>query len=210
MQCRLRLGAIPTGLDSRAGPAGLARRAFPFASRSRDAQRARMLRRLFVVVLVGLLASCAKPALPDVVVRAATSSELASFRADLGTRFAADQLEPFDIALQELQLDAMHREITPPAAREADMLAAINGKTIRAAQLLGWMARRARLLRETALFSTMLKRDLKTMDEAPATGPSQTFSNRIQNAQDILARLQHDLADTDRRLADWGAGPAKP
>lgn len=163
-----------------------------------------MQRRFAAVILLSLLASCAKPALPDVVVRAATSSELASFRADLASRFAAVQLEPFDTALQELQLDAMHREISPASAREVDMLAAVNGKTVRTAQILGWTARRARLLRETATFTAMRDHDLQLQKET-GTETSQTVLNRLQNEQDILARLARDLADTDRRLIDWGS-----
>ena len=65
-----------------------------------------------MTVLVGLggsaglgLGGCAKPAdLPDTVVRAASTEELAAFRVDLGARFTPEQLEPFDTALVELKL----------------------------------------------------------------------------------------------------------
>ncbi|MDP2137691.1 MAG: hypothetical protein Q8J74_07535 [Candidatus Didemnitutus sp.] len=166
-----------------------------------------MVRCVAVILLLCGLAGCAKPPLPDLIVRAASSEDLASFRAELGTRFPAVELEPFDTALNELRLDAMHRNVATVAARELDMLAAVNGGTVHAAQILGWQARRARFVRETALFADMLAHDLKAQQES-ATGVSQTVTNRIQNSQDILARLARDLAETDQRLVAWGAPPA--
>ncbi|MBI3884612.1 MAG: hypothetical protein HY302_02620 [Opitutae bacterium] len=165
-----------------------------------------MLRSLFVVVLIGLLAGCAKPVLPDLVVRAGTSEDLATFRSDLAARFTAQELEPFDTAIQELKLDAMNRNVAPASAREADTLAAVNGKTVHDTLVLGWRARRERLLREIALFTAMHERDLQLQKE---NGPdtTQTVLNRIQNEEDILSRLQHDLADANTRLTTWAAPP---
>lgn len=167
-----------------------------------------MFRRLIATVLLGSLGGCAKAPLPDLVVRAATTKELAAFRADLGVRFTAEQIAPFDTALQELQLDAMNRNVTPAAAREADMRAVVNGKTVHANLILGWTARRQRIVEEIATFTAMRQRDLKQQKESAATGPSQTILNRLQNEQDILARLARDLADTNTHLTIWDA-PAK-
>lgn len=167
-----------------------------------------MFRSVVVALVLACLAGCAKPvALPDLVVPGASSEKLAAFRAELGLRFAAVELEPFDTALNELRLDAMNRNVATVAARELDMLAAVNGRTVHAAQIRGWQARRARFLRETTLFADMLAHDLKAQQES-TTGVSQTVTNRIQNSQDILARLGRDLAETDQRLAAWGAPPA--
>lgn len=165
-----------------------------------------MLRQLLALSFLGLVASCAKPALPDLVVRATTSEDLAAFRADLAVRFTSQELEPFDTALQELRLDAMNRNVAPASAREADMLAVVNGKTVHDAQVLGWRARRERLLREIALFTAMHEHDLKLQKEK-GTETTQTVLNRIQNEQDILARLQRDLADANAHLTTWGATP---
>ena len=109
-----------------------------------------------------LLAGCAKQVpLPDITVSAAAASEFTRFRADLGTRFTPEQLKDFDTATQELQLDAMHRDIPTAAGREEDMVRVVHGKTIHAATLLGWQARKARLLRELAEITRMLKHDLQ-------------------------------------------------
>ena len=168
-----------------------------------------MLRCLFVVVLAGFFASCAKPALPDLVVRASSSGDLASFRSDLGVRFTAEQIAPFDTALQELQLEAMNRNVSPAAAREADMLIAVNGQTVHDAQVLGWRARRERLLREIATFTAMRERDLKQQKGSASAGPTQSVLNRLQNEQDILARLARDVAEADANLAAWSPAPKK-
>lgn len=167
-----------------------------------------MFRRLIATVLLGSLGGCAKAPLPDLVVRAATTKELAAFRADLGVRFTAEQIAPFDTALQELQLDAMNRNVTPAAAREADMRAVVNGKTVHATLILGWTARRQRIVEEIATFTAMRQRDLKVQNETAATGTSQAVTNRLKNEMDILTRLQNDLVGTDRKLTEWSA-PAK-
>ena len=168
-----------------------------------------MLRCLFVVVLAGFFASCAKPALPDLVVRASSSGDLVSFRSDLGVRFTADEIALFDTALQELQLEAMNRNVSPAAAREADMRSVVDGQTVHATLILGWQARRQRIVEEIATFTAMRDHDLKLQQDTAATGTSQTILNRLKNEMDILARLGRDLADTDQRLTTWGAAPKK-
>lgn len=178
---------------------------FRFAFASAPLQLRRMLRGVFMVfVLVGLL-GCAKSVdLPERVVRAATSEELAAFRAELGRAFAAERMEPFDTALNELRLDAMNRNLAPASARERDMLAVVNGQTVRQTEVLGWQARLARIRREILLFTTTLVQDLKSKQESPGS-VSQTVANRIQNVEDILTRLERDLAETEQQLAVWGA-----
>jgi len=154
----------------------------------------------FLVLIGFLLAGCAKPVpLPDVVVSAATKEDFTRFNADLGRRFPPEQLQDFATAVQELQLDAMHRDIATAAGREADMLAAVNGKTVHAATLLGWQARKARFLREHAEITRMLEHDLKMAEKAP---PSDPLTRRIGSEKDVQAKLQASLAETDRRLAE--------
>lgn len=155
-----------------------------------------MLRRTFLLLLLAVLGGCAKPDLADTIVTAATPGELASFRASVGAQFSGEQLQAFDTALQELKLDAMHREIATAAAREQDACAAVNGKTVRQAEILGWQARRARLEREIAFVSGVLERDLKQPNANTAL---------IQNQQDVLARLRSQLAEAEQRLASWVA-----
>lgn len=170
-----------------------------------------MLRWFVVVVLLGSLlgaecvslSGCAKQALPDITVRAASTEELAAFRAELGDRFTAEELKPFDLALQELQLDAMNHDVASAAAREQHARAAVNGKTVREALVLGWLARRARLLAEIQPMAETLERDLQTRTRYGADTPV-IVTNRIQNVQDILARLRRDLLAADEQIAALG------
>jgi hypothetical protein len=176
-----------------------------------------MLRRLFVVVLLGCLGGveclslggCAKPRdLPEITVRASTAGELAAFRSELAARFSPEQLSPLDTALQELQLDAMNRNVPTAEAREQDMLSAVNGQSVHAALVLGWQARRHRLLREIAFMSGQVEHNLKLQQQTVATGTPESVLTHLHNAQDILARLHRDLTATERRLTEWGAPPA--
>jgi len=155
-------------------------------------------------VLIGfLLGGCAKPVpLPDVVVGAATKEDFTRFNADLGRRFPPEQLQDFATAVQELQLDAMHRDIATAAGREADMLAAVNGKTVHTVTLLGWQARKARFSRELAEITRMLEHDLRLAENAT---PSEALTRRIGSEQEVQAKLQRNLAETDRRLAELDA-----
>jgi hypothetical protein len=158
------------------------------------------LLRLLAILTLGLLAGCAKPVpLPDIIVSAASKQDFTRFNADLGKRFPPEQLKDFDTAVQELQLDAMHRDIVTAAEREADMLAVVNGKTVHAVTLLGWQARKARFQREFAEITRMLEHDLKQAEKAP---PSESLTRRIGSEKEIQAKLQASLADTDRRLAE--------
>lgn len=170
-----------------------------------------MLRRLLVAILplvLGALAGaglggCAKPDLPALTVRAADAEDLAAFRSELGARFTPGQLQPFDTALQELQLAGMDK-LPAAADRAAAMRAAVHGQTVRAAEILGWQARRMRLLAEIAPMAETLARDRQTQAQKGA-GISVIVANRIQNVQDILARLRRDLAATEQQLTAWGA-----
>lgn len=158
-----------------------------------------------VCLSLALFAGCAKPVpLPDIIVRADSKADFTRFNADLGKGFPPEQLQDFDTAVQELQLDAMHRDIATAAGREADMLAAVDGKTVHAVTLLGWQARKARFSRELAEITRMLEHDLKL---AAMATPSDALTRRIGSEQEVQAKLQRHLAETDRRLADLQADP---
>ncbi|MBI2814280.1 MAG: hypothetical protein HYX71_08345 [Opitutae bacterium] len=163
---------------------------------------------LRLLSLLVLLAGCAKQAdLPDLTVSAASPGEFARFRADLGTRFPAEQLKDFDTATQELQLDAMNRDIPTAAGREADMLIVARGKTVRAVTLLGWQARKARFLREIADMTKMLENDLTLQAKTAATGTPEFVTRRLGSEREVLAKLQASLAATESRLAALGTAP---
>ena len=165
-----------------------------------------MLRGFLVIVLLGVLASCAKKKdLPEIIVTAADVSEFSRFRSELGDQFPGDQLQVFDTAVQELRLDAMNRDVVTPEAREVDMLAVANGKSVHAVTLLGWQARHARFVRETAMINSMLEHDLKVQRNAGDNGPSATVLARIASAKNVIAQLQANAAETERRLNEMSS-----
>ena len=159
---------------------------------------------MIVAALLGL-AGCAKQTdLPDITVSATSPGEFIRFRADLGTRFTPEQLKDFDTAMQELQLDAMNRDVATAAAREEDMVHVAQGKTVRAVTLLGWQARKARFLREIAEITRMIEHDEQQAARTAATGTPETVTRRLGSEKDVLAKLQPNLAETEHHLAELG------
>lgn len=169
-----------------------------------------MIRALLAAVALGCLTGCAKqPDLPDVPVSAASKEEFTRFRADLGARFTPEQLGDFDTATQELQLAAMDRNIATAADREADMRRVANGQTVRAVVLLGWQARKARFLREIAEINRMIDHDEQQAARTAATGTPESVTRRLGSEKEVLAKLQHNLAETESHLAALQESPAK-
>lgn len=158
------------------------------------------------VVLGSLLCGCARPELPEIIVQAPTPGEFDKFRAELGADFSLERLQPFDTAIQELKLEAMRQGVAGVAAREQQVATAIHGKTVHATQILGWQARRGRLQDERAEITKLLERDRRLLKGA--TGAARSIADRIRSEEEILARIDGDLADTERQLIDWGAPPA--
>lgn len=165
----------------------------------------RMSRSNWGVLALLVLAGCAKPDLPTSPVRAGTTEELAEFRTEMIQEFGAGSLANFDIAIQELQLDAMERGIPTASAREGEMRSRVNRKTVRATEILGWKARAARLQREMALMRGLLDRDQKKEAEAKTQAGKLDAATHVRNEQDILARLEAQLAETQQHLKEWGA-----
>ena len=153
---------------------------------------------IFSLLLLGLTA-CSKPLdLPAVPVAAADPGDYTRFRADLSARFPAERLQPLDTAMQELELDAMARNIPTAEARKLDALAVAHGKTVQAVTLLGWRARCARFQREIATLQELIDSDRK-LDQTPG------ITARIKRAQDVITKLQSDLATAERQLAAYAA-----
>lgn len=164
-----------------------------------------MLRVLPFVLGLLILLGCAKPDLPHTPVRAATAEEFAACRAELVDRHGAAALAPFDTAVQELQLAAMD-QFPSAADRAAAMRRSIDGRTVREAEIRGWQARHARLHAESVPLEKTLEQDLRTQAQR-GTDTSTTVLNRIQNVQDILAKLRRLRAEAEQQLAHWGAQP---
>jgi hypothetical protein len=168
-----------------------------------------MLRILLAFLVLLLVAGCARPDLPETVVRAASAEDLAAFRAGLGRDFAAERLADFDTAIQELQLAGMDAGLATAADRAAAMRAQVDGRKVREVEIAGWQARRQRLKAEMATFEQTLAADLRTRAERGSATPT-VVTNRIQNVEDILAKHRGLLGEVDRRIEQWGrAGPAK-
>jgi hypothetical protein len=157
---------------------------------------------MVVVYLVSLVGCAKQPDLPEAIVNAASKEDFTRFRADLGARFPAERLKEFDTATQELQLDAMNRDVATAGAREADMLGVAHGKTVQAVVLLGWQARKARFLREIAELDRMLKHDLELQARTAATGTPPAVTQRIGSEKEVLAQLHRKLSETESRLAE--------
>ncbi len=164
-----------------------------------------MWRALLPLLSLVTLIGCTQPDLPSSVVRAGSEDELTAFRADLASRFGAEALVAYDVAIQELQLAGMDRGVAAAADRAAAMREAVNGKTVRAVEILGWRARRARLHAEIKEFAGMLERDLALKEKTAATGTPQAVMHRIENEQDILAKLRRLLAEAEEKLTEWNA-----
>lgn len=169
-----------------------------------------MWRPLLTLLALATLIGCTKPDLPNTLVRAGSEEELTTFRADLASRFGAESLAAYDVAIQELQLAGMDRGVATAADRAAAMREVVNGKTVRAVEILGWQARRSRLQAEIKDFAGMLERDLALKEKTAATGTPQAVIHRIENEQDILAKLRRLLAEAEKKLTAWGTATPAP
>ncbi|MEI6107901.1 MAG: hypothetical protein WCR49_12930, partial [Opitutae bacterium] len=76
---------------------------------------------------------------------------------------------------------------------------------VRQTLVLGWQARRHRLLREIAFMTGQVEHNLTLQQQSSAAGTPESVLTHLHNAQDILARLQRDLTATEHRLTEWGA-----
>ncbi|WP_438481725.1 hypothetical protein [Oleiharenicola lentus] len=164
-----------------------------------------LFRWLAILFALGVFAGCGqKKDLPEITVAANDPSDFARFSSELRAQFPAERLKDFDTAVNELKLDAMNRNVATAEAREQDMVNAVKNKTVHAATLLGWQARRARFAREIAFIDVLLQGDLKQQAKTAATGVPPTVTARIRSAQEMIARLQISLDETERRLTEWG------
>ncbi len=136
----------------------------------------------------------------EIIVGATSAAEFARFRADLGTRFTPEQLQDFDTAIEELQLDAMNRGKATAADREADMLSVVDRKTFPDAVLLGWRARRVRILREFPEVRRLVDQDTAEAAKTAATGTPESITRRLASEKQALDKLRRDRDDTLRRL----------
>lgn len=146
----------------------------------------------------------------NIIVSAASAGEFARFRADLGTRFTPEQLQDFDTAILELQLDALNRDIATAAGREADMLAVVNRKIFPDVVVLGWRARKARLIREIPGAIRLVNQDTAEAAKTAATGTPESVTRRLASEKETLAGLRRDRDDTLRHLTELAEVITRP
>jgi hypothetical protein len=147
-----------------------------------------------------LLKAVVDAAKATVIVNASSATEFARFRTEIAARFTPAQLQDFDTGIQELQLDARHRGMATEAAREADLLGTINRKTFPDAVLLGWRARKARLIREIPEALRLVNQDTADAAKTVAPGTPESVAHRLASEKEALAKLRHDRDDTLRHL----------
>ena len=157
-----------------------------------------------------LLKAMVAAAKAEVIVSAGTAADFAKFRADLGTRFTPDQLQEFDIAIQELQLDAVKRNPAITDGGEAAMLAIANRKTFPDVVVLGWRARKDRLIRQIPGAIKLVSDDTAEAARTAAAGTSESVARRLASEQEVLAKLRHDRDDALRRLNELAEPIGKP
>lgn len=160
--------------------------------------------RFLPLLCVLFLAACSRPDLPANVVAAGSAEELAATRAELAARFGTAALAPLDTALNELQLAGMDRGLASAAARAEAMRAQVNGQTVRAVEILGWQARRTRLLAEIKQLTELRDQQVAVRERTAATGTPSAVHDRIASAEEVLAKLRRFLAETEQQLAAWG------
>ena len=149
-----------------------------------------------------LLKAVVEAAKAEIIVSATSAGEFARFRAELGTRFSPEQLQDFDTAILELQRDAMNRNVATAAGREADMLAVANRKTLPDVVMLGWRARKARLLREIPEARRLLDLDTAEAAKTAATGTPESVTRRLGSEKEVLAQLRRERDETLHHLTE--------
>ena len=87
-------------------------------------------------------------------------------------------------------------------AERADMLAVINRKTLPDAVLLGWRARRVRILRELPEARRLVDQDAAEAAKTAATGTPESITRRLASEKQALDKLRRDRDDTMRHLTE--------
>jgi hypothetical protein len=157
-----------------------------------------------------LLRAMVAAAKAEIIVSAASADEFARFRADLGTRFTPEQLQEFDTAIQELKLAAMNRGITTEAGREASMLAVANRNIFSDVVVLGWRARKDRIIREIPGAIRLVNQDMAEATKTAATGTPESVTSRLASEKQALEKLRRDRDEALRRLDELAQVIGRP
>jgi hypothetical protein len=151
---------------------------------------------------VALLAGCSKPAPQDRLVKADSPEQFEQWRSDRED-WSPQEQQDFDTAIQEIKLDAMNKSSGTMDSRETAMCETVNGKTVRAVEIIGWHDRRDRLAREKKDVETRYAHDstLKAREDQPDR--AQALETTTRNEQAIIAKNTGLIADVDAKLKGW-------
>jgi hypothetical protein len=149
-----------------------------------------------------LLKAVVEAAKAEIIVSATSAGEFARFRAELGARFTPEQLQDFDTAVLELQQDATDRHTVNATGGEVDILSVVDRKTFPDVVVLGWRARKARLLREIPEARRLLDLDTTEVAKTAATGTPESVTRRVASEKEVLAKLRRERDDTLRHLTE--------
>ena len=151
---------------------------------------------------LALLAGCSKPAPQDRIVKADSPEQFDQWRSDRED-WSSQEQQDFDTAIQEIKLDAMNKSAGTIDSRESAMCEAVNGKTVRAVEILGWHDRRDRLEREKNDVETRYAHDSKLKAREDQTDRAQALATTTRNEQAIIAKNTGLIADVDAKLETW-------
>lgn len=141
-------------------------------------------------------------------VRANSTEEFAASRESFAADLSPARLKDFDTAVQEVKYDAMAKGLANVALREQWMRTTANGKSVQQVLVLGWQARRSRLLTELNDMSERYAHDSKLLTRPGSDDSTQFLRNVTRNEEDKIIQLKGLLADADLKLSTWGVTPA--
>ena len=158
---------------------------------------------------LGIVSGCSQKNILDCEIKAGTVDEFAACQANLVSEHTPRLARDFDTAIQELKLDSITKGVLGVEMREERMRATANGKSVKEVLVLGWQARRARLVGELKGMNERYAHDVKLLSRHGSSDSTQFLSNTTQNEENSIALLKTLLGDADQRLTEWGASPAQ-
>lgn len=151
---------------------------------------------------MALLAGCSKPAPQDRLVKADSPDQFEQWRSDRED-WSPQEQQDFDTAIQEVKLDVMNKSAGTMDSRETAMCQIVNGKSVRAVEIIGWHDRRDRFEREKKDVETRYAHDSKLKAREDQPDRAQALETTTRNEQAIIAKNTGLIADVDAKLQGW-------
>ena len=96
------------------------------------------------------------------------------------------------------------------SGREANLLAVVNRKTFPDVVVLGWRARKDRIIREIPGAIRLVNEDTAEAARTAATGTPEDVTRRLAREKEALAKLRRDRDDSLRRLTEMDEVIGRP